>query len=1279
LHINTFKKDLLSRTIVVASVLPLGVEKNKDTLRRFMEHQYGPVQKVGIDKKGRGKFPRGRVTFNYKKDAEKLFGGMSLMEASKERIQVKIPCSPVGYKGSIIVRPSPEYKGMLQDDLNTSNTIQVNTNGFSLGHWFPQGTDIACGDNLPGLEAIESGQTSTWVEENPTVLSPILSINMEQAVVELDLSHSVMGSGTGSIVCSEESIALALGVQNRIVLSFRFKDLAHPMELCRHKRSILRKERFYICFALVHPPRLSSIQTNLETEWESRTRLIDIDNGGSSAVPGVGSCFGYRLEVSLVEINRMLKAKSFRKLKNMGLFRCEEELDFRQQAEVILTEQVNDRQRRKLDVKIASLPYHRHGLLLRSILDSESSSWFDMLNDKVQGQDLFELVKEGENDIVERVLSEMRDLHGKTRYPAQIFHALYEADVDVEEVPRTVPEFCVKLPRILITPCRLCVTGFEVEMSNRLVRKFIENESFSGEAFIRVSIGDENTDKLFSDDLSTQVEARISSLVLNGIVLGKKKYLFLAYSSSQLKEQSMWMVCPEYNWSITQIRRSMGDFSMCLTAAKYAARMGQCFSTTIDTTFGAKEDGQRGLMNWARQALGFGHRPGTGDDSKTLRVKDNLPDITSYGGHEHSDGVDLIRKEVLESVLKQVPFGPKYKKDISAIQIRYGGAKGVLVAWDFDKLKDRRCGGYDVCLRPSMVKFVAPYDTLEVVTLAKNIPYYLNRNVILLGSYHGISDGNFREMQAHHLSSLNKMLVDASFAQSFLPQLGGPDNGLTSTLCHMLNASLKPDTDPFLYSSLHAIRSHHLMNLRKKARIHIEKGVVLIGGIDESGLLPENCIFLQVPRQRKVGSSQEDDDYEVVEGRDMRMLTAINIPELRDKKNVVLFSQHGDRPEADKMSGSDLDGDQFAITWDRRLFLKNPSQPMDYTPQKASEANSITDDSLLEHFINHARNDNLGRIAMLWMDHAVIEKSAGCSACLDLAKLASIAVDFPKSGTPAAIPKELILNTSTPRAHWRERRGSPSFHCESIVGQLYDRIIDEMKSQHNTPRSECTAMAGRYRDNNGQILHLGDAGRISDSKISIYNPLISRRLGWKGDGLDALILGFAEHQQYLYEMQLLELMNQYKIKSEGEVATGCILKYHKLHKRRRHDVSEEVRRQFRSIRKTFRSEFFTAVYHLVHGNTAFFDNVTDDEIEYDVADEDLNLIEDVATESPSANAGEEKGKVKHFSCRLAAAYYMMTYSPDTHTVGSKSVLYSFPWVVAADVIACGVSEGSSYC
>ena len=107
-------------------------------------------------------------------------------------------------------------------------------------------------------------------------------------------------------------------------------------------------------------------------------------------------------------------------------------------------------------------------------------------------------------------------------------------------------------------------------------------------------------------------------------------------------------------------------------------------------------------------------------------------------------------------------------------------------------------------------------------------------------------------------------------------------------------------------------------------------------------------------------------------------------------------------------------------------------------------------------------------------------------------------------------------------------------------------------------------------------------------------------------------------------------------------------------------------------------EFLTAVYHLVHDNMAFFDRGAEDKDEDDVAKENLDWIEDAATGSPLGGARKANScKVKKIACRLAAAYYMSTYSPEMHNERCKIVLYSFPWVVAADVIAFSVSEGSS--
>eukprot|EP00804_Cyclotella_cryptica_P019579 CCRYP_014312-RA/>CCRYP_014312-RA protein AED:0.62 eAED:0.46 QI:0/0/0/0.5/1/1/2/0/151 len=148
------------------------------------------------------------------------------------------------------------------------------------------------------------------------------------------------------------------------------------------------------------------------------------------------------------------------------------------------------------------------------------------------------------------------------------------------------------------------------------------------------------------------------------------------------------------------------------TPSKYAAQIGQCFSTTIGTSFSGTNSNHGGnLITLIPEKLGFSSKSCS---FKTLRVNDKLPDIISDAGKEHSDGVGIIRKEVLEDLDNEIPFGPKNKNDVSAIQVRY-----VLVAWDFAKLNNKFCFDYDVCSCPSMVKFKAPYDNLEVVTTAR--------------------------------------------------------------------------------------------------------------------------------------------------------------------------------------------------------------------------------------------------------------------------------------------------------------------------------------------------------------------------------------------------------------------------------------------------------------------------------------------------------------------------------------------------------------------------------
>ena len=880
-------------------------------------------------------------------------------------------------------------------------------------------------------------------------------------------------------------------------------------------------------------------------------------------------------------------------------------------------------------------------------------------------------------------------MHGQTRYPALLFQTLYEDELD--QYPdgydrQNIPDFCIELPRVMLTPCRVCVTGFQIEMSNRIIRKFVQDHNYSPAAFLRVTVADENGDKLFADELTDwrlscpdlekngPAALRIYILCLKGLSLNGKMYEFLAYSSSQLKEASFWMVCPQHGWTIQRMRDSMGDFSMCKTPSKYAARIGQCFSTTLVTA------GKEMSQNLST--------------SLNLRVNDNYPDILSNDldtGDElcHSDGAGLIRKDVLMKILKGLPIDIKSTEDISTIQIRYGGAKGVLTAWNFQDVPNPNCLNYDICLRPSMVKFQAAYSDLEVITIGKQIGYYLNRNVILLLVHHNVEEQIFIDMQTEMFQKLNEMLTDADLALQMVTLLGGFDGSLVSTLKNMLLMGLKPTQDPFLFSCLHSLRAHHLMNLRKKARIFVEKGAVLIGAIDELGLLPEGHVFIHVQKS----DSDENDGYEPIVGPvmvtkhpvmhpgDVRMLIAVDLEELRGHRNVILFSQFGARPEPDKMAGSDLDGDQFAVTWDERLFLQNGNaKPMDYSPtKKAEETNEVNDYHLVKHFINHARNDNLGRIAMLWLDHAVGKNDAGCQECIELAKLHSTAVDFPKSGIPAVIHKELIIKRSQPRAHWRELKGRESFHCESILGKLYDSVIAEVRSK-NKLEMYCKAMAGRKCDKNGQILIYGDAFKIEEWKRKLFDtnnisaaelvPIEDERLQM-----------FANDQRDMYERQVYEVMNKYKVKSEGEIITGCILKYHKLQKRRRHDVAEEIRRQIREIKLGFREEFFRAVFLCSLQGLSVLESDSYDVSAHEVKDEDLQWAEEVLTRkggnTNSGSSGVEglsEKSIKSYGQALATAYYAASYSPEMHwrSRDYHCVLFSFPWVVAVDVLASAI-------
>jgi hypothetical protein len=109
----------------------------------------------------------------------------------------------------------------------------------------------------------------------------------------------------------------------------------------------------------------------------------------------------------------------------------------------------------------------------------------------------------------------------------------------------------------IITPTKIYFNEPSYELSNRILRLYQEKT----DRFLRVSFKEENSDKLFvneSDDLDVTV--RIVTILKEGFYLAGRHYEFLAFSSSQLRDQSCWFVASDGEFNADYIRSKMGDF-----------------------------------------------------------------------------------------------------------------------------------------------------------------------------------------------------------------------------------------------------------------------------------------------------------------------------------------------------------------------------------------------------------------------------------------------------------------------------------------------------------------------------------------------------------------------------------------------------------------------------------------------------------------------------------------------------------------------------------------------
>ncbi|KAI0515952.1 hypothetical protein KFK09_008623 [Dendrobium nobile] len=161
-------------------------------------------------------------------------------------------------------------------------------------------------------------------------------------------------------------------------------------------------------------------------------------------------------------------------------------------------------------------------------------------------------------NLIERALEKMAYLKSSCFCPAKCPQEQYEKLLRSKNRSISgsisLDDGLVYVHRVQVTPTKVYFSCPKINVSNRVVHNYTKEIN----NFIRVSF-------------------RILSMLRNGITIGDKKFEFLAFSASQLWENSAWMFASSNGVTAVGIRYWMRNFRIKRNVDKYAARLGQSF------------------------------------------------------------------------------------------------------------------------------------------------------------------------------------------------------------------------------------------------------------------------------------------------------------------------------------------------------------------------------------------------------------------------------------------------------------------------------------------------------------------------------------------------------------------------------------------------------------------------------------------------------------------------------------------------------------------------------
>ncbi|KAJ6559991.1 RNA-dependent RNA polymerase [Mycena capillaripes] len=390
----------------------------------------------------------------------------------------------------------------------------------------------------------------------------------------------------------------------------------------------------------------------------------------------------------------------------------------------------------------------------------------------------------------------------------------------------------------------------------------------------------------------SQIRKWLQDVVQRGeeIVIDGERYVyvFLGFTESNLKAGHLLFFREGDDFTVETLKENFGNLKPIYEDdgyGKYAARLGLSFSSTTPTEV----------------------------------VCSFLPDLTAADGSLTSDGCGLIRASYCPKVSSFLGV----PADTAVFQIRLGGIKGVLTRCP-DALFDEICDASDkkIAYRRSMLKYAGGPRMLEVQNVSRPPKSgRLNKQFIILLLTRGIPFTVFEEFLQMQLDEIDKVTTDRERAlecvDGEVDAEGGP---FFQDLYEMLLAGHDMN-EPYLSTLLRRFQNVSREALRNKLHIPVKASGYMFGVVDHCGVLQDGEVFINLPAKGgpQVGSVavMRNPAYDP---DDVRVLEAVNKPELKHLTNCIVFSASGTHSETDKMGGGDLDGDQYYVIFNPLLI-----------------------------------------------------------------------------------------------------------------------------------------------------------------------------------------------------------------------------------------------------------------------------------------------------------------------------------------------------------------------